>query len=100
MSTDPTQLWASTEAAERWQRTAAQREQAVGAATNKMFEAVGLEPGFRVLDLAAGTGDTSIIAARRVGSAGSVLAVDISAAMLQEASRASAREGLSNVQTL
>jgi trans-aconitate methyltransferase len=99
MSTDPTQLWATPEAAERWQRTAAQREQAVGEATNRMFEAVALEPGFHVLDLAAGTGDTSIAAARRVGPDGSVLAVDISAAMLQEAARASQREGLSTIRT-
>jgi len=100
MSTDPTQIWSSTEAAERWQRTAAQRQQAVGAATDAMFEAVGLETGYRVLDLAAGTGDTTMVAARRVGSTGSVLAVDISAAMLEEASRTAAREGLGNVQTL
>ena len=72
MSTDPTQPWTSTQAAERWQRMAAQRQQAVGAATDRMFEAVALEPGFGVLDLAAGTGDTTIVAARRVGTAGHV----------------------------
>src|SRR5205807_1172454 len=54
----------------------------------------------RVLDLAAGTGDTTIVAARRVGPGGSVLAVDISAAMLEEAARVAASEGLANVQTL
>jgi SAM-dependent methyltransferase len=100
MASESTQLWASAEAAERWQRTAAQRQQAVGAATELMLDSAGLEPGFRVLDLAAGTGDTSILAAKRVGPRGSVLAVDISAAMLQEAALAATREHLGNVETL
>jgi SAM-dependent methyltransferase len=100
MTTEPTQVWASAEAAERWRRTAAQRQQAVGAVTELMLDSVGLESGFRVLDLAAGTGDTSILAARRVGPDGSVLAVDISASMLQEATAAASSEGLSNIQTL
>lgn len=39
------------------------------------------EPGWRVLDLGAGLGAMSILAAERVGRAGSVLAVDPSAAM-------------------
>jgi trans-aconitate methyltransferase len=65
-----------------------------------MLDAVGLESDFRVLDLAAGTGDTSILVARRVGPRGSVLAVDISAAMLQEAAAAATREGLANIETL
>jgi ubiquinone/menaquinone biosynthesis C-methylase UbiE len=100
MTSEPTLLWDSAEAAERWQRTAVQRQQAVGAVTELMLDSVGLAPGFRVLDLAAGTGDTSILAARRVGPTGSVLAVDISTAMLQEAAAAATREGLTNVQTL
>ncbi|HEY1297495.1 MAG TPA: methyltransferase domain-containing protein [Chloroflexota bacterium] len=100
MTTEPTQVWASAEAAERWRRTTAQRQQAFGAATERLLDAAGLEPGFRVLDLAAGTGDTSLLAARRVGPAGSVLAVDISATMLQEAANAAEREGLTNIQTL
>jgi ubiquinone/menaquinone biosynthesis C-methylase UbiE len=100
MATEPTQVWSSSEAAERWRRTAAQRQQAVGAATELMLAAAGLQPGFRVLDLAAGTGDTSIPAALRVGPEGSVLAVDISATMLQEAEAAAKREGLANVETL
>lgn len=82
MATEPTtQNWASAEAAERWRRSAAQRQQAVGAITELMLNSVGLQPGLRVLDLAAGTGDTSILLAKRVGPTGSVLAVDISAAM-------------------
>jgi len=100
MTSEPTQLWASSEAAERWRRTAAERQQAVGAATQAMLEALRLQPGFRVLDLAAGTGDTSILVARRVGPEGSVLAVDISAAMLQQAESAAKDEGLTTISTL
>jgi SAM-dependent methyltransferase len=65
-----------------------------------MLDGIGLEPGYRVLDLAAGTGDTSLMVARRVGPQGSVLAVDISEAMLREAREAAASEGLTNVETL
>lgn len=100
MTTEPTRVWASAEAAERWRRTTAQREQAFGAATELLLDSAGLQPGLRVLDLAAGTGDTTLLAARRVGQAGSVLAVDISASMLEEAAGAAEREGLTNVQTL
>lgn len=100
MTTESTQVWSSAEAAERWRRTAGQRQQAFGAATELLLDSAGLQPGSRVLDLAAGTGDTSVLAARRVGAEGSVLAVDISASMLEEAARAAEREGLTNIATL
>jgi ubiquinone/menaquinone biosynthesis C-methylase UbiE len=100
MTSEPMRVWASAEAAERWQRSAAQRRQAVGAVTDLMLDAVGLQAGFRVLDLAAGTGDTSILAAQRVGPQGAVLAVDISAAMLEAAAEAARAAGLDNVETL
>ena len=100
MTTEPTQTWASAEAAERWRLSGAQRQQAVGAITELMLNSVDLRPGQRVLDLAAGTGDTSILVARRVGPTGSVLAVDISAAMLKEAENVARAEGLTNIQTL
>jgi SAM-dependent methyltransferase len=100
VTSEPTQLWASCDAAARWRRTAAERQRAVGAATQQMLDTLQLQPGFRVLDLAAGTGDTSILAAQRVGPRGSVLAVDISAAMLQQAEAAARDEGLTTIHTL
>jgi ubiquinone/menaquinone biosynthesis C-methylase UbiE len=100
MASEPTQLWASVEAAERWRRTAAQRQRLVGAVTDVLLNSLALQPGQRVLDLAAGTGDTTILIARRVGPNGSVLAVDISAAMLKEAASIAEGEGLRNVETL
>ena len=55
--------------------------------------------GSQVLDLGAGAGEQAMLAARRIGPAGMVLATDISASMLvvtQEAVRAA---NLANVQT-
>jgi ubiquinone/menaquinone biosynthesis C-methylase UbiE len=100
MTTEPTQTWVSAEAAKRWRLSAAQRQQAVGAITELMLDSIDLRPGQRVLDLAAGTGDTSILVSKLVGPAGSVLAVDISAAMLAEAEKAAGAEGLTNIQML
>ena len=47
-----------------------------------LLELVELEPSTHVLDLASGTGVVAREAARRVGEAGSVTAIDISSAML------------------
>lgn len=65
-----------------------------------MLEQAGLQPAMRVLDIAAGTGDQSVLAARIVGPSGSVLATDISASMLQAAAQAALEAGLANVETL
>jgi SAM-dependent methyltransferase len=54
----------------------------------------------RVLDLAAGTGDQSLLAAEKVGPTGSVLATDVSASMLAVAEQAARDAGLPNVTTL
>lgn len=47
-----------------------------------LLDAVGIEPGARVLDVAAGTGVVSRAAARRVGPDGLVVSTDISPAMI------------------
>ena len=47
------------------------------AATEAMFEAARVGPGCRILDIAAGAGEQSLAAARRVGAGGHVLATDI-----------------------
>jgi ubiquinone/menaquinone biosynthesis C-methylase UbiE len=99
MTTEPVRTWDSAEAAEVWKRGAARRAQTVAVATAKMLDAAGVGPGMRVLDLAAGTGDQSLIAAQRVGRAGSVLATDISASMLAVAEEAARDAGVSNVET-
>ena len=75
------------------------REQLYGAATWQMLEAGQISPGDRVLDIAAGTGDQSRMAARLVGPEGSVLATDISREMLEVAARFAHLEGLGNMAT-
>jgi ubiquinone/menaquinone biosynthesis C-methylase UbiE len=52
-----------------------------------------------VLDVAAGAGGQSLVAARRAGSSGQVLATDISSAILRYAADAATRAGLANVLT-
>jgi ubiquinone/menaquinone biosynthesis C-methylase UbiE len=64
-----------------------------------MLDLAELRPGNRVLDLAAGTGGQTIVAARRVGSTGSVLATDISSNILAFAAENAQNAGLNNVQT-
>jgi ubiquinone/menaquinone biosynthesis C-methylase UbiE len=100
MTTEPVRTWDSAEAAEVWKRGAARRAQAVAVATEKMLDGAALRPGMRVLDLAAGSGDQSLLAAQIVGPAGSVLATDISTSMLAAAAEAAGEAGLANIETL
>ena len=62
-------------------------------------EEVAIAPTDRILDIGCGTGNSTRRAARRASS-GSVLGVDLSSRMLDEARRRSADEGLTNVEYL
>lgn len=68
-------------------------------ATDAMIEMAGIDPGDRVLDIAAGAGDQTLDIARRVGPAGQVLATDISPAILARAADHAREAGLAQVQT-
>src|ERR1700686_4568737 len=92
-------LWSSSEIAEHWQQDVERRRLDFAEATQSMLEAAGLGPGDRVLDIAAGTGDQSLLAARLVGPGGSILATDISAEMLGIAARVVQQEGLTTITT-
>ena len=92
-------FWSATEMAEHWQQDVERRRQDFAAATERMLEAAGLQPGDHVLDVAAGTGDQSLLAARIVGPGGSILATDLSAEMLTIAARVAQQEGLTNIIT-
>src|SRR5215467_6044191 len=92
-------LWSSSETAELWQQDVQRRQRDFAAATYRMLEAAELQPGDRVLDIAAGTGDQSLLAARIVGPSGSILATDISADMLTIAARVAQQEGVTTITT-
>jgi SAM-dependent methyltransferase len=85
------------DAAEAWHRWGPAIERWLGTATQRMLDGANLDPGGRVLDVAAGAGGQSIAAARRVGPNGHVLATDISPAILAYAEKAVAAAGLRNV---
>jgi SAM-dependent methyltransferase len=87
------------EAAEQWRRAAGRRASTYGRITELMLDLAGLQAGSRVLDVAAGTGDTTLLAARRVGPSGYLLAIDISASMLALAAEAAREAGLASVET-
>ena len=102
---DPKQYKTTTrqqweEAAGAWNRWGPTLEAWLGEATERMLDAAGVGTGSRVLDVAAGTGGQTILAARRVGAGGRVLATDISPTILTYAAKAAADAGLGNVETL
>lgn len=81
-----------------WRKYDAMEARVTAPLTERMVELSGLRVGMRVLDLATGRGEPAISAARRVGPAGSVVGVDLSAAMLAMASERAAREGVTNLE--
>jgi SAM-dependent methyltransferase len=67
--------------------------------TEAMLEMAGVKSGARVLDVAAGSGDQTLDIAGRVGPSGSVLATDLSPAILAFARDNARRLGFQNVET-
>ncbi len=61
-------------------------------------DATQLQPGSFVLDVACGTGQPAVAAARRVRPGGRVIATDISPEMLDVARRRAAQAGLANLE--
>ncbi len=60
-------------------------------------ERAGVRSGDRVLDVATGPGTAALVAAKRVGDAGSVVGVDISDQFVEVAAAAAAAAGCRNV---
>src|SRR2546421_4470827 len=63
----------------------------------RAMDRAGIAPGERVIDVGCGCGDTTIALARRVGPAGLVLGVDISAPMLERAAETARAAGAAHV---
>lgn len=87
-------------AAEAWNRWGPFIGRWLAPATEAMLDMAHIGPGARLLDVAAGAGEQSLAAARRVGPQGRVLATDISPAILGYARQAARDAGLHNVETL
>jgi ubiquinone/menaquinone biosynthesis C-methylase UbiE len=89
-------VWASV--APGWRTHHAFIAKASAPVTQRMLQLAGLSPGKRVLDIAAGTGEPAIPAARMVSPGGSVIATDFVEDMLAVAREKAARAGVNNVE--
>ena len=69
-------------------------------ARKRLFALAALQPGERVLDVACGTGLVSFSAAEAVAPSGTLVATDISEAMVSAVAAEAARRGLRTVTTL
>ena len=86
-------------AARAWHEWAPTLQRWLRAATEVMLDMAGVKKGSRVLDVAAGAGDQTLDAARRVGPEGFVLATDISPKILEFAAENARSMGFRNVET-
>lgn len=100
---DPDALRA--EILERWERTAggwgkhAERMRRFGMPVSAwMIDHAHLHPGQRVLELAAGPGDTGFLAAELIQPGGTLISTDATEAMLEVARARAAEMGIENVE--
>ena len=71
----------------------------LGPVTEIMLDMAEIGPGKRLLDVAAGAGDQTLLAAERVGPTGYVLATDISSNILEFAQANARQAGFGNIET-
>jgi SAM-dependent methyltransferase len=86
--------------ATRWLCSEKYRTESLTEVNQALLAGAGITAGFRVLEIGAGTGETTELVARRVGPIGSVTALDRSAPMLEALTRRIETAGLRNVFTL
>ena len=92
MATLTREQWERKETADYWSSRQTVRQQVYGAVTEKMLDVAAVQSGSRVLDVAAGTGESTLMAAQRVGGRGYVLATDQSSSMLSVAAEVARKE--------
>lgn len=85
-------------AATGWKKWSPLIDKGATPVSERLVELAGVEPGHRVLDVAAGYGEPALTAARRVGADGQVVATDIAAEMLAFGRERAAAAGLENIQ--
>jgi SAM-dependent methyltransferase len=66
--------------------------------SERLVEMAGIKPGDQVLDVAAGSGEPALTAARVVGNDGRIVATDISAEMLGYGRERASAAGIDNVE--
>jgi len=84
----------NADAAARWVESQELLDRQLAPITSALLESAAITPGEAVLDVGCGCGETSVLAAQRVGSGGKTLGVDISQPMLARAAERAAAEGL------
>lgn len=82
-----------------WRRWNPVLDRWYGEATRQMLDLARIEPGQRILDIAAGAGEPAVSAAQRVGPEGYVLATDISEGIVELARQVAAERGLRQIET-
>src|ERR671938_2098779 len=87
-------------AASGWRKWSELIDRAAGKVTARLVELAQVEPGDRVLDVAAGYGEPSLTAARVAGPDGGVVATDISRQMLAYGAERAAAAGVENIEFL
>jgi len=96
---DPKPDWGSSfrlTASEKWKAKSATMGRDV---TEALVEYAQPRPDMRILDLACGTGEPAITLASRIGPAGHVTALDLSADLLAIAAQRARQRGFTNVTT-
>jgi enediyne biosynthesis protein CalE5 len=85
-------------AATGWRKWSELIDRAGSGVSDRLVELAGVEPGSRVLDVAAGYGEPSLSAARKAGPEGSVVATDISPQMIAFGRERADAAGLENIE--
>jgi ubiquinone/menaquinone biosynthesis C-methylase UbiE len=98
MSVDIEQREAWHRAARGWERQQAVVRELSAPVAEWLLNAIDPQPGERVLDLAAGPGETGFLIAERLGADGLLLSTDQSPDMVEVARRRAGELGLDNVE--
>ena len=84
-------------AAGGWTARRAQLQEVVAPVSHWLIDAIAPQPGHRVLELAAGLGDTGFLAAELIQPGGELITSDFAEPMLEAAEERAAELGLTNV---